>query len=133
MFTDSDTLIPKNYDRLLGMVVLNNDHTQTLSLETDEINMDKDYLDRWIDVKDSVTEKLLGGLRVKTAKNAKYIRGVEIVVEPLTVNLKALTSNLLNGLTNNLKVFVSNEQIIQYSYKKRISFGNCYYTITIYI
>ena len=91
-------------------------------LETDEINMDKDYLDRWMDVKDSVTEKPLGNLRVKTAKNAKYIRGVEIVVEPLTVNLK---------------VFVSNEQIIQYSYEKRISFTSpdkdCYYTITIYI
>lgn len=122
MFTDSDTLIPKNYDRRLGMVVLNNDHTQTLSLETDEINMDEDCLDGWIDVKDSATEKPLGSLRVKTAKNTKYIRGIEIVVEALTINLK---------------VFVSNEQIIQYSYKKRIYFASPnkkkYYTITIYI
>lgn len=121
MFTDSDTLIPKNYDRRFGMVVLNNDHTQTLSLETDEINMDEDYLDRWIDVKDSATEKPLGNLRVKTAKNAKYIRGIEIVVETLTINLK---------------IFVSNGQIIQYSYKKRVSHpsqGKDFYTITIYI
>ena len=121
MFTDSDTLIPKNYDRHFCMVVLNNDHTQTLSLETDEINMDNDFLYGWFDVKDSATEKTLGNLIVKTAKNAKFIRGIEIVVETLTINRK---------------IFVSNEQIIQYSYKKHISFidpdKDCY-RITIYI